>query len=204
MKLVILLLVLLAWLLSCNQRASYSEVDDSKKTITLTSDVGFKKKYINEYSELELELISVEITKREKLRDLYLLTREYKTEDSSYNNNTEPSELTKLKLEIQQISVDSNRLFNKMKAILQIIPLTEIEAFQNVRHQPFKENDKTVQKCSDQRSYDNGYKLAADQIGKGLMADCNYLFEFAQIMADGLDHFCFCKGVNDWSAQHQR
>jgi len=60
-----------------------------------------------------------------------------------------------------------------------------------------------ISKCSDMNSYDLGYRLAADQIGSGLMADCDYLFQIAQTTNDNLSHYCFCKGVNQWIRDHK-
>ncbi len=60
-----------------------------------------------------------------------------------------------------------------------------------------------VSKCSDMNSYNYGYSIAADQIGHGLMADCEYLFEIAQTQKENLNHYCFCKGVNDWINEHK-
>jgi hypothetical protein len=52
--------------------------------------------------------------------------------------------------------------------------------------------------CNDQRSFDAGYDLARDQIGKGLMADCDYLYKIALSVNSNLNHYCFCKGVNQY------
>ena len=113
------------------------------------------------------------------------------------------SKLKNLNSELLQISIDSNRIYNKMTEIILIVPISEINAFKSSQNSHFNYS-KTSKGCSDQRSYDEGYSLAADQIGHGLMADCNYLYNIAITQKDNLDHYCFCRGVNDWIAQHQR
>ena len=52
-------------------------------------------------------------------------------------------------------------------------------------------------------SYNYGYSLASDQIGGGLIADCDYLFKIAETQKGNLDHACFCRGVNDWISEHK-
>jgi hypothetical protein len=56
--------------------------------------------------------------------------------------------------------------------------------------------------CSNSLSYKRGYQYAQDQIGQGLMADCDYLYKLASSY-EQLDHTCFCQGVNDWISKHK-
>ncbi len=64
-------------------------------------------------------------------------------------------------------------------------------------------NNNLNSKCSDMDSYSFGNSLAADQIGGGLVADCEYLFSIAQTQKATVNHDCFCKGVNDWIKDHK-
>jgi len=68
----------------------------------------------------------------------------------------------------------------------------------------FKKDDFNYEtKCSDMVSWSNGYTYAADQIGGGMIADCDYLFRIAQTQNANINHYCFCKGVNDWISEHK-
>jgi hypothetical protein len=64
-------------------------------------------------------------------------------------------------------------------------------------------NKPAESKCADMISWSYGYSLAADQLGGGLIADCDYLFTIAQTQRDNINHYCFCKGVNDWISEHR-
>jgi hypothetical protein len=49
--------------------------------------------------------------------------------------------------------------------------------------------------CSDQDAFDLGYSLARDQIGNGLMADADYLYQ----LTDGTsNYYCFSRGVEQY------
>lgn len=65
------------------------------------------------------------------------------------------------------------------------------------------ERDRIQRTCDDQNSFDLGYDWAQDQLGKGLIADCNYLYENASTQRDNIDYLCFCKGVNYWLNKNQ-
>jgi hypothetical protein len=59
-------------------------------------------------------------------------------------------------------------------------------------------------KCSDMDSYYLGYAYAKDQIGGGLLVDCDYLYEIAITQKANVDHTCFCKGVSNWLSDNNR
>lgn len=57
-------------------------------------------------------------------------------------------------------------------------------------------------RCSDEGSYDKGYTWAGNQ--KGLLADCDYLFDIAQATDSGpLSRYCFCLGVEAYRKQNR-
>ena len=57
-------------------------------------------------------------------------------------------------------------------------------------------------RCSDEGSYDKGYTWAGNQ--KGLLADCDYLFDIAQASDSGpLSRYCFCQGVEAYRKQNR-
>lgn len=235
-KVIIYYLIIL--ITSCNTGSSSSNITDSIKDSIAISDAQTSKiDYIKKYLALELDLVYLEITRREKLDSIFLLTKknsppkiiekdslsvsEERNEIKFLPDREEPkyfkefedpppldtlkliSTLKRLKNELHQISLDSNSLYNLMSEIILKVPLSEIKAFKTSRNSLLN-NTRTSNGCSDQRSYDEGYSLAADQIGHGLMADCEYLYKIASTQKYGLDHYCFCSGVNDWIRQHQR
>ena len=58
--------------------------------------------------------------------------------------------------------------------------------------------------CNNQKSFDAGYDLARNQLGQGLLADCDYLYKIAVTQEDNLNHYCFCKGVSQWLKDNNR
>jgi hypothetical protein len=61
------------------------------------------------------------------------------------------------------------------------------------------ESTKKSNSCYDQSSYDYGYQVAREQLGAGLAADADYLYE---TFGSGYNFYCFSKGVNQWIADH--
>jgi hypothetical protein len=74
--------------------------------------------------------------------------------------------------------------------------------FELIKYNPQVENQQKkvtyIPKCPDMDSYNLGYSYAADQLGGGLVADCDYLYQIAATQSEKVNHYCFCKGVNDW------
>ena len=58
--------------------------------------------------------------------------------------------------------------------------------------------------CPDMDSYNLGYSYAKDQLGGGLVADCDYLYQIAVTQSNNVDHYCFCKGVSKWLSDNNR
>ncbi len=61
-----------------------------------------------------------------------------------------------------------------------------------------------IPECSDMDSYRLGYSYASDQLGGGLLADCDYLYRIAVTQREHVDHSCFCKGVSKWLSDNHR
>ena len=69
----------------------------------------------------------------------------------------------------------------------------------------FKKDDFQYESpCSDMDSYSLGYSYAADQLGGGLMADCDYLYRIAVSQRENINHYCFCKGISKWLSDNNR
>jgi hypothetical protein len=58
--------------------------------------------------------------------------------------------------------------------------------------------------CSNMDSYYLGISYARDQLGGGLLADCDYLYKIAVIQTANVDYYCFCKGVSKWLSDNGR
>ncbi len=58
-----------------------------------------------------------------------------------------------------------------------------------------KDEFKYESPCSDMDSYYLGISCARDQLGGGLVADCDYLYRIAITQRENVNHYCFCKGV---------
>jgi len=61
-----------------------------------------------------------------------------------------------------------------------------------------------ISECSDMDSYNLGYAYATDQLGGGLLADCDYLYRIAVTQKENIDHYCFCMGVSKWLNDNNR
>jgi len=57
--------------------------------------------------------------------------------------------------------------------------------------------------CSDQKSFDAGYDLAREQIGNGLLANDDYLYQLAKSTGIIYNYYCFAKGVNQYIKEHR-
>jgi hypothetical protein len=69
----------------------------------------------------------------------------------------------------------------------------------------FKKDDFQYESpCSDMDSYYLGISYARDQLGGGLLADCDYLYKIAITQRDKVDYYCFCKGVSKWLSDNNR
>ena len=69
----------------------------------------------------------------------------------------------------------------------------------------FKKDDFVYESpCSDMDSYYFGISYARDQLGGGLLADCDYLYNIAITQSENVNHFCFCKGVSKWLSDNNR
>jgi hypothetical protein len=127
------------------------------------------------------------------------------SEDSVVSNvDTINSNLSPYKLGKQDVFVI---ILFKISDIIKPSTLENILYYE--KSYPFRKNDldpsnkPIVSKCPDMISWSYGYSLAADQLGGGLIADCDYLFKIAQTQRDNVNHYCFCKGVNDWVSENR-
>lgn len=189
---------ILILLVSCNDSSKPSINPEKRLGIISDSNTQLlKAKYIKEYKNLEIELVLVEITQREKRNQLNpFLTKSDYSDSSDVNVPKVSEELSRVKLELQQLSVDSNNLYRKMEELLKHVSILEIHSYKSTLNNHIPKD--TQIECNDMNSYNEGYSIANDQIGRGLMADCNYLYEIAKTQNGRLNYYCFCKGVNDW------
>lgn len=81
----------------------------------------------------------------------------------------------------------------------------ELKAKKRIEIEKEKEREirRKLRECEDQSSFDFGYSVAQDQLGKGLIADCDYLYDMAVTVRNNINYRCFCKGVNFWMREHQ-
>ncbi len=61
-----------------------------------------------------------------------------------------------------------------------------------------------IPECSNMDSYYLGISYARDQLGGGLLADCEYLYQIAVTQTANVDYYCFCKGVSKWLSDNGR
>ena len=190
----------------------YIELEQESTVLEIT-----RREKINKLYQLNKENNTV--SKNEEIEFLPDKKTEYSKEfeGARTNENSQKSDtlnifsiLEKLRNDLKELSIDSMNLANKMKSILLIVPLDQIKTYRHSQYEKPSQNQQTInyrnesaKKCNDQRSYDLGFNIASDQIGKGLMADCEYLFVIAKSQNDNIDHYCFCKGVNDWIAKNR-
>lgn len=81
-------------------------------------------------------------------------------------------------------------------------PLYSVTIFSPAQPRVVSNEKAKPKRCSDEGSYDKGYSWAGNQ--KGLLADCDYLFDIAQASDSGpLSRYCFCQGVAAYRKQNR-
>jgi hypothetical protein len=97
----------------------------------------------------------------------------------------------------------SSRIISNIFDILKVSTCDSVKYFQG--EYTFESNKFVYQNpCSNMDSYYLGISYARDQLGGGLVADCDYLYQIAITQTANVDHYCFCKGVNKWLSDNGR
>lgn len=157
----------------------YQNIDSSLKYINFAIDLN--KDYYDAVNARAIIYQTKLFKYTEAIRDLKHLISLYET------NKTDPD--TRWQFPKQTLYDRLNYCYQDLKAINN------------------KKNESTniyIPECSDMDSYNLGYLYAADQLGGGLLADCDYLYQIAVTQREHVDHYCFCKGINKWLNDHNR
>lgn len=58
------------------------------------------------------------------------------------------------------------------------------------------------QECDDMTSFQMGNSAAQQQVGNGILTDCDQMWDNIHNVNDGLSHYCFCKGWEKYLRSH--
>ena len=65
-------------------------------------------------------------------------------------------------------------------------------------------NKDQAKECDDMTSFRMGYSSAEQQVGNGIMTDCDQMWDNIHHENDGLTHYCFCQGWGKYLKEHNR